>query len=458
MKLTVNRRHLLAAVKTARAFQSRELAKDNPIFGAVELRADAGALVVASAGPSWAFEADVAAEVESDGSALVPAAQVVGVLAAARSTDVTLVVRQPYRLSIDVGAGCATLLDLQEGGPAALPPWPFSGDGGQRNVIDVPVPTLRRLLGRVLHAIDPERANPVVRLSVETSTLAAEATDGHRLVKVATAVGRGPKVAEVIFLDHALAARLSALKSDCSARLLESGGHLLLSMTDGIRIAFRSVELTSWPRTEPIFDAVRGHLATVCDRARLLSIAQAAMAFPAGLSLRRFRGGSFVGLVVSQSAGSGSGVQEDLAASLEGDTAEAVANVSPHFLVDALLAIETNEVRLLIASDAPTAMVGVEPVLLECSAEQQLEVIAPLRDGPEAQPNPTPPEAKAGGKKSRKKEAVDDEAERRKFVDGLLGRGYRRTKPLERLAPGLYDVCIRDGEATVTWWPRAEEA
>lgn len=54
--------------------------------------------------------------------------------------------------------------------------------------------------------------------------------------------------------------------------------------------------------------------------------------------------------------------------------------------------------------------------------------------------------------------AIDDEAERRKFVDGLLGRGYRRTKPLERLAPGLYDVCIRDGEATVTWWPRAEEA
>lgn len=34
----------------------------------------------------------------------------------------------------------------------------------------------------------------------------------------------------------------------------------------------------------------------------------------------------------------------------------------------------------------------------------------------------------------------------------------RELEDCERLAPGLYDVCIRDGEATVTWWPREAAA
>lgn len=52
--------------------------------------------------------------------------------------------------------------------------------------------------------------------------------------------------------------------------------------------------------------------------------------------------------------------------------------------------------------------------------------------------------------------AFEGEAERRKFVEGLVEQGYTRTKPMARLAPGLFDVIHTSSGVSVTWWP--EEA
>lgn len=53
--------------------------------------------------------------------------------------------------------------------------------------------------------------------------------------------------------------------------------------------------------------------------------------------------------------------------------------------------------------------------------------------------------------------AFEDETERRKFVEGLVEKGYTRTKPMARLAPGLFDVIHTSSDVSVTWWPEEAE-
>lgn len=53
-------------------------------------------------------------------------------------------------------------------------------------------------------------------------------------------------------------------------------------------------------------------------------------------------------------------------------------------------------------------------------------------------------------------QAAEDEADRKRIVDGLLKQGFERAPLGARLAPGLYDVMRRDGGIVVTWWPKEE--
>lgn len=68
--------------------------------------------------------------------------------------------------------------------------------------------------------------------------------------------------------------------------------------------------------------------------------------------------------------------------------------------------------------------------------------------------------AKRIGRLSSKVEvkAAEDEADRKRIVEGLKADGYERAPINARLAPGLYDVIRRDGGIVVTWWPKEPEA
>lgn len=395
MKLEVNRRQLLAAVKRARKFQSSELAKGNLILECVELCADSGDLTVMSNGGFTWYRAPLAADLEQDGTVIASAKRLQKLLEGIRDTTVTLQARKSTRddLSVHFGAGEAHLtLGLQDTG--ALPEWPVSPAESPEVLLSLPLPSLRRMLGKVAHAIGigSKSLPAAARMSVTGGELHLEATDGHRAIHVKAAGFEGLSVAGIGIPSDAIA-RIVQLKHDCLVTLLEHEGKVLLHLATGERIAFVSPDIAPFPDLATFIakrpeTEISAHVSV--NRELLLSAAQAASAINQTLVFSSEENETLN--LTCQSEFSGDYAQE-IAAEVGGRLKE--TGINPAYVIDALESIETSEVDIEfgIAEDSRIDFV---PTLTARSNEYQRECVMPVRieqatgeERAEAQPKKT---------------------------------------------------------------------
>lgn len=381
MKLEVNRRQLLAAVKTARKFQSAELCKGNAVLESVELCADAGDLTVMSNGGFTWYRAPLAAELHEDGTVLASANRLQKLLAGIRDTTVTLSARRSTRddLTVTFEAGSAALtLGLESTGE--LPPWPVSPIEPAAVLLSLPLPTLRRMLGKVAHAILPggkEERCGFARLRLTDGLLILEATDGHRAIRVETHGIHGAEVEGIAFPLDAIA-RVVQLKHDCLVTLLEYQGKVLLHLATGERVAFASTGIETFPKVETVLarreeSAIGARIAI--RRESLLAAAQAASAIAAPLAFTTSDDRETL-ILTSESKGAGKFTQS-LEAEVCGDLA--LTGMNPAYVVEALEAIETSEVDIEFGDNPEADYIAFTPTMTARSNETQREIVMPIR-------------------------------------------------------------------------------
>jgi len=375
MKVVANRKALLAAALVARKFQERELIESSPVYGRLLLEVDGGELTVTAAGLFTWYQAPVAAEVESDGEALVPAWELIEILRASREVDVALTTTSTDTVAVTVGNGSGWLRGGDLGGE--FPRWPWESGWGGEVLVELPFPTLRRLLSKVEHAIEPDPKKFKVnaaRLSLGGDLLELAATTGHRLVLASLAAGLAIDDGFAAMVPHGVVARLGTLKSECSARLLEHEGYLLLSLSSGERICFRGADLAAFPDTAKIEKAQKKSAVVTVDRLALLAAARRAHV-ASGLGGVVLEIVSAELLEVKSAENKYGRFAERLAARIEGG---GKVSLNPSYLADALAVNEADEVEVVFDRAGEGGTVLVRPVVSGRSIERHREYIAKL--------------------------------------------------------------------------------
>lgn len=363
MKLEVNRRQLLAAVKTARKFQSAELCKGNAVLESVELCADSGDLTVMSVGGFTWYRAPLAAELHEDGTVIASASRLQKLLAGIRDTTVTLSASRSTRddLTVAFESGSAALtLGLESTGE--LPPWPVSPSEPAAVLLSLPLPTLRRMLGKVAHAISPGSKEEIcgfARLRLTDGLLIIEATDGYRAIRVETHGLHGAEVSGIAFPLDAIS-RIVQMKHDCLVTLFEYQGKVILHLATGERIAFASTGIETFPKLEKFLDRRQeGEIGTriAVRRESLLAAAQSASAIAAPLTFA---------------------TSDDRETLILTSTSKDVG-INAAYVVDAIEAIETSEVDLEFGGDPERDYIAFTPTVTARSNETHREIIMPVR-------------------------------------------------------------------------------
>lgn len=377
MKLEVNRRQLLEAVKRARKFQDKELAK-SPVFEAIELSAEHGDLRVTAAGNFLWYEATLPADVERDGVALVSASSLELLLKASARQPTVALSMSGKKLAVGLGQNATAKLEqatanLKEGdAPTELPPIPTAVRSGGTVLLDSQFPTLQRILGKVLHVVpDPKEGQAVVRLSIGPASVEALAFDRFRIARASVPCGTGKKRDAVrLMLSGDLAARLLALKAETAFRLIEADGFAALAIGPSEYVVFRPIELESYPDVDGIDRKNASEVRAVFDRLELLRAAESVAAVRDALTGAAIESS---GVVSGKSELWGSSVRIEVPVRTEG---EWIVGINPSFLVEALKGIDSSEVELEVG---PQLFARFRPAVSSRATELHEELVMAIR-------------------------------------------------------------------------------
>ena len=342
MQLKAERDPLLDALQTAaRALSTRTTL---PSLGGIMLVASGGRALARATDGELAVTVEIEAEVEGDGSLLLPGRLLADVARSLPQGVVTLSERTAEH-DVEITAGTARfhlrLLDAED-----FPRLPELGDES----LTMPAPALAETVDRVARAASRDEVRPIltgIMVSVEESTLTMVATDSYRLSVKRTELADGVPAPFEANVPARAMRELARIVSQSGVEQVQVSmpGNQIVFEAGGVTLSSRLIE-GQFPNYRQLLpDAFdhdvrlpRGELLDVTRRIRYLAQRNAPlkMAFAEGE------------LTVAAETPEIGDASEAMPCSFEGEAMEIAFN--PQFFIEGVESVETEEVVLRLTS------------------------------------------------------------------------------------------------------------
>ena len=364
MKLSAQREALLKPLQAVIGVVERR--QTMPILANVLLVAKDGAVSITATDLEVELVATAAVEVEADGEVTVPGRKLLDICRALPESAEISIHLNGEKLGVKSGRSMFTLTTL----PAAEFPAVEDINAGKR--VDIDQVTLSRLLDKTHFSMAQQDVRYYLNgLLLETGKqqLRAVATDGHRLALCQIAVDGDETEEQQVIVPRKGVLELQRLLSGEGQVTLELGSNHVRVQLDGIRFTSKLID-GRFPEYERVIPQDTGNQ-LVADRA----LFKGALQRTAILSNEKYRGIRLIiragGVVLQAHNPEQEEAEEEIEVEYGGDDIEIGFNVN--YLVDALSAIESDEVTLSVVDSNASCLLR-EPGNDDCKY-----VVMPMR-------------------------------------------------------------------------------
>ena len=364
MKLSAGREALLKPLQAVIGVVERR--QTMPILANVLVVAKNGEVSITATDLEVELVAVAEVDVQADGEVTVPGRKLLDICRALPESAEVLISLSGEKLSVKSGRSKFTLTTL----PAAE--FPTVEDINAGLTVTIPQATLARLLEKTHYAMAQQDVRYYLNgLLLETGKkyLRAVATDGHRLSLCQVEVDDSKLPEQQVIVPRKGVLELQRLMTGEGDLTLELGSNHVRIQLEGIRFTSKLID-GRFPEYERVIPKETGNVLTA-DR----TVFKGALQRTAILSNEKYRGIRLIirdsGVVLQAHNPEQEEAEEELEVSYSGDDIEIGFNVN--YLLDALGAIETEEVTLAVVDGNSSCLVR-EPGNDDCKF-----VVMPMR-------------------------------------------------------------------------------
>lgn len=179
MEITVSKSELLRELTATQGVVERKTTI--PILSNFLFEAAGDTLAITATDLDLSLRTSCHANVKKEGSCTIPARKLYDYVKLLPEVDVTLKLLENHWVSIRAGRSSTRMVGMARANFPALPAMPTTG------VVNIPVTTLRTMIGKTIFAISSEESRYTLNgalLVMKPESLAMVATDGHRLAHI----------------------------------------------------------------------------------------------------------------------------------------------------------------------------------------------------------------------------------------------------------------------------------